>query len=394
MDIRSISGYNESQRSGESLVYEADLNYQAAQNYFVQKKMAYLKAMCNKANMEIEKVENALVSSMNNMIQTQWNAINDSVLSEVNIYNSRSGSYSLKNGENGQWKRVPRWLREKIIQSAGNGNIFSILGFAYEDWLAQQLKKTTWMVGDENIKQLLHEFVSQFSKTGALKSNSSIRGNNLDIRPDLAVGIDKKTVADVNNKKLKAELQTTFDIQNYRQDNNLLTPNTISQDTNLLKEYIDSNMFGLSVKRWTSTKSEPRVLTSASGMQQMINNVYKQSGTSTWNALYAYRTMIHILSRFLLDILGPVNVAFITGTKFEWTSDFLSDALLTMNIYSNIMTDKYEILPYIQSGHIYVQHFKRGRQKALLQQDLSEKTKDKMTGKDWEAYQLRFTIQE
>jgi hypothetical protein len=44
--------------------------------------------------------------------------------------------------------------------------------------------------------------------------------------------------------------------------------------------------------------------------------------------------MVNIISRFLLDILGPVNVAFITGKQFEWTSDFLSDALLTMHLYT------------------------------------------------------------
>ena len=48
--------------------------------------------------------------------------------------------------------------------------------------------------------------LKQFKKTGSLKSDSSIRGDNLDIRPDLAIGIDKRTVADVNNKNLKAEL--------------------------------------------------------------------------------------------------------------------------------------------------------------------------------------------
>lgn len=393
VEIQGLQGYNESERSGQNLTIETDLNYQAAQSYFVQKKMAFLKAMCNKANVEIEQVENALVSSMNSLITDKWNKINNSVLQQnVIVNNSRSGSYTIK--ENAQWKNIPDWLRKRIIENSKNGNIFSILGFAYEDWLETHLKQAASKVEDANINKLISDMLKQFKKTGSLKSNSSIRGDNLDIRPDLAIGIDKRTVADVNNKDLKAELQTTFDIENYRKDHGLLTPEAIQNDTNMLRSYIDSNMFGLSVKRWTSSKSEPRVLTSASGMQQMVNKTYEQSGDHTWNALYAYRTMVHILSKFLLDILGPVNVAFITGTEFEWTSDFLSDALLTMNIYSPIMTDKYEILPKIQSGHIYVQHFKRGRKLALMQQQLSKATKQEMHGKGWDAYQLRFKIKD
>ena len=59
--------------------------------------MAFLKAMCNKANVEIEQVENALVSSMNSLIIDKWNKINNSVLQQnVIVNNSRSGSYTIK----------------------------------------------------------------------------------------------------------------------------------------------------------------------------------------------------------------------------------------------------------------------------------------------------------
>jgi hypothetical protein len=86
----------------------------------------------------------------------------------------------------------------------------------------------------------------------------------------------------------------------------------------------------------------------------MLNISYAASGADTWNALYAYRFMIHTVSRYLIDILGPINVAFITGSQFEWTNAFLTDALLSMNIYSDIVTEENEIHPVIQSGNIYV----------------------------------------
>ncbi len=354
--------------------------------------MAFLKAIANKVSADIEKVEEGLVQSMNNLIQNQWAKITEAVLDNVHIYGGKSGKYSIN--KNANWTNIPKELQEQIMSRVDSGNIFSMLGFYYEDWLAEAFQQTAWLVGNENINKLLHDMVSQFNKTGALKSDSSIRGNNLDIRPDLAVGIDKNTVADVNNSNLKAELQVAFDIQNYRKDKGLLTPETIANDTNMLTEYIDSNMFGFSVKRWTQETSQQRVLTSASGMQQMINTYYNRSDNKTWNALYAYRTMVNILSRYLLDILGPVNVAFITGTKFEWTSDFLADALLTMNIYADRIFKNNEIHPYINSGHIYVQRFARGRKQALLEQQMtgSQYMSGGSGNKAWSAYQLRFAI--
>jgi hypothetical protein len=92
-------------------------------------------------------------------------------------------------------------------------------------------------------------------------------------------------------------------------------------------------MFGMSVKRWTSTEGGHK-LTQASGMAAKINATYEASLPKSWNFTYAYHTMLLIISRYLLDILGPTNVAYITGTGFTWANDFLSNALLSMNIYT------------------------------------------------------------
>lgn len=398
IDISNYQSTQETFRTGKQFLNEAELNYQMTQNYFIQKKMAMLRMLSIKRNLDIQEVENGLVNSMNNLINTEWQQINDSVLQNVKISGGISGQYTIK--ENVDWVNIPPELVSIIKNKVDkNGNIFSILGLYYEKWLKETLSTNIVNTSNSAINYILNDFLKSFSQTGSLKTASALR-QYADIRPDLATGIANQTGNDGilydNSGKLAVELQTQFDIQNYRQQKGLLTPEAIAEDIDLLKEYIDSGMFGFSVKRWTSEKSESRMLTSASGVQQIINAEYSSSGNKTWNAVFAYRKMIYIISKYLLDILGPVNVAFITGTSFIWTSDFLADALLTMNVYTKRMYANNEIKPYIQSGNIYVQHYKRGRKTAMLETRFSNSKymfgKNKFGKKTWEAFQLRFSI--
>lgn len=365
-----------------------------AQNYFIQKKMALLKALSIKHQLNIQQVEKGLINSVDQLIQNQWNKINESVISNLNIPDTRSGKYTIQKNN---WVNIPSNLVAQIKSGANNKNIFSLLGLYYEEWLEEQFSQTVAKTGNNAIDNVLNNFLQSFSQTGEKKSASSIRQYS-NIRPDLATGIGQEDNQKVlrGEDGLAVELQIKFDIQSYREQNDLLNSKAIENDYNLLKEYIDSNMVGFSVKRWTDHEINRRkVLTSASGIQQIINQDFNFSQGKTWNALFAYRKMVWIISKYLLDILGPVNVAFITGVSFTWMSDFLADALLTMNIYSNKKCRNNEIFkPYINSGNIYVQHYKRSRKTALEQIKFSKNIY--MSGKDkkgfWEAFQLNFGI--
>lgn len=398
IDINNYQPAQETFRTGKQFLNEAELNYQMAQNYFIQKKMAMLRLLSIKRNFDIQKVEEGLVNAMNNLINTKWQELNDSVLRNVKVGGGKEGQYIIK--ENVDWINIPTELVSIIKDKADkNGNIFSLLGLYYEKWLKEAFSTNIVNTSDSAINDVLNNFLKSFSQTGSLKTTSALR-HYADIRPDLATGVANQVGSDGilydKSGKLAVELQIQFDIQNYRQQKGLLSPEAIGEDKDILKDYIKSGMFGFSVKRWTSEKSESRMLTSASGVQKIINAEYFNAGNKTWNAVFAYRKMVYIISKYLLDILGPVNIAFITGTSFTWTSDFLADALLTMNIYTKKMYANNEIKPYIQSGNIYVQHYKRGRKAAILQKRFSksqyEYGKNKSGKKTWEAFQVKFSI--
>jgi len=52
----------------------------------------------------------------------------------LNIYGGQAAKYTIK--ETADWTNIPEWLKERILNNPnGTNNIFSLLGFAYEDWL-------------------------------------------------------------------------------------------------------------------------------------------------------------------------------------------------------------------------------------------------------------------
>lgn len=381
--VQTFSGgyaKNSNRANVSGLQAEINQNYQAAQNYYFQKKMAFLRMAAMRADMEIQQVETNITRGMDDLIQQTWARINDTILENLDI--GSGGKYKIsgtfqKNVEENQEIEIPSWLIDRIKNGMDSKNIFSELGFAYEEFLEEALQEKAVSVGSAGLNDVL----ALFTNTGDFTANSSVRMNNTFIRPDLATNLTRETAQ-------KAELSVLFDISKYH---NIMSGKAqdLEQYPKLLLEYLKSDVFGISVKRWTNTTGVKK-LTSASGIQQMINQEYQAALPHSWNFIYAYHTMLAIISRFLIDILGPVNIAYITGTGFEWATDFLSNALLFMNLYTEKQYKNNEGRPYIASGNIYINNYAQGRSAAMLATKyIGQK---RVHGKGWHAYQLRFKI--
>ena len=369
--------YNSGRGNVSLLQAETQRNYQAVQNYYFQKKMMFLRFAAKKENESIEKIEDELVNSMDNLIQQVWGQINDSILGALDI--GANGKYNFKQGIN-QFDTViiSKYIIKRLETSlCTTKNIYSELGFAYEEFLEQAMHGLASSVASAGLADIL----SGFTQTGGFKANSSIRADMKDIRPDLGYGITKQNAEE-------AELQVLFDVSNYYDKMSANEKDLENYPEQLLK-YLQSDMFGMSVKRWTSTEGGHK-LTQASGMAAKINATYEASLPKSWNFTYAYHTMLLIISRYLLDILGPTNVAYITGTGFTWANDFLSNALLSMNIYTQKKYKNNEGRPYIASGNIYINNYAQGRMNTMASAQYTKQTFVK--GNNWNAYKLNFKI--
>lgn len=398
-----ITTIDEYRTGPPSLLEESERNYQAAMRYYEQKQAKFLQYAAAKAEMESEQVMQTLEDLMRQLIENEWSQLAQTAQRMVNI--DDSGKYIFKPVRDRQNLRVPRALFDKLRNGVNNKNFWSEMGFYYEEWLEERLGNLT----NYKINEGFAELLKTFGMSGDIKSDSSIRAKNREIRADLAGGIGinvrteinaqgkRSTIAYASGTNVPVELQVAFDIQ----DNRLQGEIT---DNETLKQYLDTNLFGFSLKRWDQDLySTEKHITSASGLQRMVNSQFEQSGDRTWNAVYAYRTMINIVSRFLIDILGPINIALITGTNFIWTSELLSDTLFYMHLYSR--TSAYvgfgqnralqEIKPYIASSNVYIKRLIYGRMQALANSQLDYQRRYSGTNNDgtsYVGYGLTFTI--
>lgn len=391
----NATGTGNPEREGNyELLAKAEQNYQATIKWYEAKQNIFLKRAISQDQQDQQIIADKFLEAINIIIQEQWQTVSSTIQSAAT--KNSDGTYSFSEQK---MARLPLYIREKYLKNSGNiKNLPSELGFTYEDFMATQLRKTGNKVLDANQNALIAELFKGIEKTGGLYSKSAMR-QEAEIRADIMIGAGNKRDGVLygkgKDKYLSVELQNKFDIQEAQTNGDIL-------NNTLLKQYLDSNMFGFSMKRWeVDLFNGSKHLTSIAGLRDDINSYYRNG--KTWNPVYAWKFMINRVSRFLLNILGPNNIGFILGTQFMWSSEFLSQALLFMNLYTSSIAyhakDKYlEIFPYISSGSVYATRFRQGRETAF--QSITVKRAYEMQGGSqgngdyWHAWQVQFTSSE
>ena len=337
------------------------LNYEAAARYYAQKKMNFLKlAKLKEKKLEEEEEKNffenlskAIPLVIQNIIIKSWQKIYQDVIGALEISGREEGfKYKIANPYNfTRMSSIPEEIKEKIIKGEEKANLYSLLGFEYEKFLEDKIKEVAIELGEGKVEEIFNEFRS----SGASKSVSALRTNYVDIRSDLAMNIQEKAGEDKilrdKSNNLPVELQQEFDITKYRTSNK----EKDFTDT-VLNDYLKSNMFGLSVKLWNKRVGLQEYTQSAS-LQQKINNVY--NNRNTWNRTYAVYKANEMVSKYLIDIIGPINIAVITGQEFTWMDEFINNNLFSMNVYAKEGKEykNNEIKPEIKDNKIYVRKY-------------------------------------
>lgn len=337
------------------------LNYEAAARYYAQKKMNFLKlAKLKEKKLEEEEEKNffenlskAIPLVIQNIIIKSWQKIYQDVIGALEISGREEGfKYKIANPSNfSRMSSIPEEIKEKIIKGEEKANLYSLLGFEYEKFLEDKIKEVAIELGEGKVEEIFNEFRS----SGASKSVSALRTNYVDIRSDLAMNIQEKAGEDKilrdKSNNLPVELQQEFDITKYRTSNK----EKDFTDT-VLNDYLKSNMFGLSVKLWNKRVGLQEYTQSAS-LQQKINNVY--NNRNTWNRTYAVYKANEMVSKYLIDIIGPINIAVITGQEFTWMDEFINNNLFSMNVYAKEGKEykNNEIKPEIKDNKIYVRKY-------------------------------------
>lgn len=316
-----------------SLERQTLLNYQAAMRYYAQKKAMFLKQGALKQQRDdkifLDKYAESIVDAVDKIINKNWQKVEREIKNFISIGDYHTGSKYVVTDQKGLTASpiIPDWLKQKILTKSGtNENYYSLMGFNFETYSADMMNK----VGKELVQNGLIDIMSAFKETGAKKTKSGLREGFLNIRADLAVGIEDAAGADqVLREKggpLAVELETIFSIED-----NLKNAHKTLDDNETIKKYLTSGMFGLSLKNWAKT-SRPKEYTSSVKLKDMIDNEFSRSKRKTWDITYATQMVNKVVSNYLLDIIGPINIAVLTKTDLIWMDDFIGSHLFYMDI--------------------------------------------------------------
>lgn len=315
-----------------SLERQTLLNYQAAMRYYAQKKAMFLKQGALKQQRDdkifLDKYAESIVDAVDKIINKNWQKVEREIKNFIKIEDHRSGKFVVTDSRGLTASPIiPQWLKQKILTKSGtNENYYSLMGFNFETYSANMMNN----VGKELVQNGLTDIMSTFKETGAKKTKSGLREGFLNIRADLAVGIEDAAGTDqILREKggpLAVELQTIFSIED-----NLKNAHKTLDDNETIKEYLTSGMFGLSLKNWAKT-SRPKEYTSSVKLKDMIDNEFSHSKRKTWDITYATQMANKVVSNYLLDIIGPINIAVLTKTDLIWMDDFIGSHLFYMDI--------------------------------------------------------------
>lgn len=336
------------------------LNYQAAINYYAQRKAFFLKQGATKAEKDeqefLQKYANQVQNTVKETIIKSWQKIQAEVANLVNVQGYETGfKYTIKDEQIFEsTTNIPEWMKQKIKEGVSKENFQSLMGFNYEEYIEKSMSE----VGKQITSKGLSKILSSFRGTGSQKSISAMRPGFLNIRPDLAYGLEKEAGADQilreSGGDLSAELQVEFIIEDHLKKENFMN------DDELILKYLKSGMFGISVKNWTYSNNKK--ITEMSSLKNKLNEIY--STKRTWNATYAMQMSNKTVSNYLLDVIGPINIAILSANDFIWVDRFLAEHLLTMavspkngQIYKGRKGVYDEIKPVINDSGVYTRKF-------------------------------------
>ena len=300
-----------------------------------------------------------IVKYIDKMIAEYQSTVVQTVFESLNLEN---GQYSVKTTLPDMHYNVSV---EKILnqigkRSMGQRNISSFLGYEFEAFMEKALapEELSRAVSAE-AAQIVSSLAGGFSRTGGITSTSAVVKGQRDIRPDLGLGMsftgDSLGTLNMGEKTISVELQELVDLNDLAMEEKEITSSEV------LKSYIDANAFGFSLKLWKDGNNKE--FSSSSVLQKSINNQFITYGPygnrTTWESNYAEWFVVYQLSKYLINIISPTNVAMITGNNFIWMDDYISNKIFFMDVQLEALAKSkrgtgYEGFPSVMSSAIRI----------------------------------------
>lgn len=316
-------------------------NYNTAKEYYHQKKEAFKQfvAKDNEAFLdELVKYINVKIGEFDQNITqavfaglsgNDWSQ-NISTITQMAEKKLQETNYSIV------WENLYKKLANNKIKN--RQSLAAALGVEFEKFLADSLVPEEFTKNIEGItNDLVDSLLAGFSQTGAIRSKGATVRGKKDIRPDMGFNIAgggyRHKIAQLPNSTLSVELQALIDLSQLSSKNII---NGTKEGNAILKQYLEADSYGFSVKVWKD--SNAKVFANSSVLKDQFQKVFNSSGNKTWSSIYASAYVVYQLSRYLINIINPLNIAMITGSQLIWMDDFIDRHLFYMDVQVKNLT--------------------------------------------------------
>lgn len=315
-----------------SAMYQAQIqqNYNVAIGYYKQRHEFMQQLYEMKTGQAIEN----LTSYINERVEYYWTNVVQEVLKYVN---DQGGRKEIKGKElpDLEFSLEAQSVLKQLATAGGLPT--TILGNEFENFLYESLSlkdlgdaanAVVAEASDTIVDNLLNSSLSA-SHTGSITAKSAVVTGKRAIRPDIGLGFSEK-----NLQGMGVELQGLLDLSEFT---NALYEEMKSQKNESLLDFLRQPAFGLSLKIWKNANNAE--FSSSSPLQNMLNNqlyTYHALGyRTTWEGQYTIDYVNYQLSKYLINIISPLNVAMVTGAGFIWMDQFLENKMFFMHLQLN-----------------------------------------------------------
>lgn len=325
-----------------------------AANYYGQKQQALITQWQSQYNFE---------QLFDEKFFNSWGKVQEQIRNNISTNNTAGTGYFVSQEKEIMeqnykeiWSRQARWIDKNTTKGI---SIEQALGHEFEPWAANYLTQAANSKLNQIIDTKIDEILEGFIPSGktTVKGKGFLRSSGKDIASDITFG---RSLAD-NESELTIE--TKYDVE-HRQNT----------QTQFIEQILASKQgkYGLQLKNWDIDLGQHEYATSTY-IRDTLNEQFKtkveiKSGKYTnkyigpkepyqvtWNQVYAQAYANTKVAQYLLQIVGPLNIGLVTGTKFYWMSDIIKQAEFFMRVYPIKMFENNEIFPSAsQKGTIYI----------------------------------------
>ena len=292
-------------------------NYSIARAYYQQREAAFDRILGGKAGEAKEYYKQCVQQATNTWLSKTKNDFYQ--LLNNALRGSTISNKANKNMQDLTYKASLEQLVQEFLTTDTNGVVKKNgsvgWGIMLEKWLEQRLSGPTWA---QQIQSLASGTVSNLLEMhgfGAQTQRSAVTKNIArETRTDVYAG--SKSASEVGQIELTAWLN--FD----NLDAQLSQQQIVSTLSNAIRQAgTDTTIYGFQVKAYIQGSDSMRWSNSQTLIDQ-LNMIFHND--KWWSLNYAGAYPFYYLSKYILNIVNPVNVGVITPKGLEYMSSFLS----------------------------------------------------------------------